>query len=123
MAKTLICPNCGKADMDPEHVWENSLKIKCSRCGEWGDTKEWKTVSQLHDEITLLRGLLKSEQEDCHLQRANKNAEWERAERYKAALERIGRQVVADRSIAGEMKRDARKALGLPASDMVQVTV
>jgi hypothetical protein len=44
-------------------------------------------MQEAANEITLLRGLLKAEQDDCQCQRMNKNAQWERAERLRHVVE------------------------------------
>lgn len=48
--------------------------------------------------LDLLSGLLKAEQEDCQLQRMNKIAQWERAEKYSDALHIIAHMGVSGMS-------------------------
>ena len=55
--------------MDPEHVWEDSLRIKCDKCGEWSDTDKWKTVQQLQAEVERLLAeveQLQAKYDACH---------------------------------------------------------
>lgn len=60
---------------------EFGCPFKSGTIGEKDSELAEVIMQEAANEITLLCGLLEAEQEDCQLQRINKNAEWERAER------------------------------------------
>ncbi|HBG06304.1 MAG: hypothetical protein A2075_12100 [Geobacteraceae bacterium GWC2_58_44] len=89
MAKTLICPTCSKVTFDPQHVYENSLQIKCPECGAWSSSAEWKTVEQLQAGVRQLKVDC-----ECHrVQAVDRGNSYQQSvaevERLKAALQQI----------------------------------